>query len=105
VAAAVILSLALGVGPAAAASPRPSAAPLPEDPQVLFLQRRCIDRFLGQAAGQTDQAVADQITQRCMTLRRGRLTAPPRIILLACQRPIWVPLAPMTRRVAGCLGG
>ena len=97
------MSLALGMGPAAA-SPQPAAVALPESAQVLFLQRRCIDRLLGQASGQSDEAIAEQINQRCMTLGRGR-ASPPHIVLVACQRPISVPVAPVTRRVAGCLGG
>src|SRR5712691_3907704 len=104
-AAGVILSLALGIGPAAGASARPSAAAPPEDPHLLILQRRCIDRILSQAVDKTEDDVISRINQQCMTPPRSRPASAPRLILLACERPVSVRLAPVTKRVAGCLGG
>jgi len=103
-AAGLVLSLALGIGPATAAAPRPLAAIAPEDPHVLILQRRCIDHILSQAVDKTENDVVARINQQCMTPPRSRPASTPRLRLLACERTISVPVAPVTKRVAGCLG-
>ena len=104
-AAGLVLALAIGTTPGAAASPRPSAAILPEDPNVLILQRRCIDKILSQAVGKSEDDVVGRINQQCLTPPRSRPASAPRLVLLACERPIFVRFAPVTKRVAGCLGG
>jgi hypothetical protein len=104
-AAGLVLSLALGIGPAVGASARPSAAAPPEDPHLLILQRRCIDRILSQAVDKTEDDVISRINQQCMTPPRSRPASAPRLILLACERPVSVRFGPVTKRVAGCLRG
>ena len=103
-AAGLVLSLALGVGPAAGAPSRPSAGAHPEDPHVLILQRRCIDHVMWQTAGQSSDAVLEEINRRCLAPLRGKASTAG-LRLLSCERPFPVPLTPMTKRVAGCLGG
>jgi hypothetical protein len=102
-AAGLVLALALPTAPAAAA--RPSGAILPEDPHVLILQRRCIDKILSQAVDKTENDVVARINQQCLTPPRGRPPSAQRLVLLNCERPISVRVAPVTKWVAGCLGG
>lgn len=104
-AAGLVLSLALGIGRAPAASPRPLAAARPEDPHVLILQRRCIDHILSQAVTMSEDEVVARINQQCMAPPRRPPASAPRLILLVCERPISVRLTPPTKPVAGCLRG
>ena len=100
--AALVAALALGTAPTAAA-PAGIAATRPEDPNVLVFQRRCIDRIIGQAVGQSEDAVVAAINRQCLMPRRG-LPAAAAGLRLSCERPFPVRLRPATKRVAGCLG-
>jgi hypothetical protein len=103
-AALLILALALATGPAATASTDVPTAVAPEKASILMLQRRCIDRILGQALGKSDEAVVEQINQQCMAPRPSRSSSTGGMVLLSCERPATVRVTPATRRVAGCLG-
>jgi hypothetical protein len=103
-AAGLILALSIGTTPGAAAATRPSAAILPEDPHVLILQRRCIDKILSHAVGNTESDVASRINQQCLTPPRFGPAPARRVVVVACERRISVLFAPATKRVAGCLG-
>lgn len=71
---------------------------------MLVFQRRCIDRIIGQAVGQSEDAVVAQINRECLAARRGQPSAPASLRLLSCGRPNSVPLAPVTKHLAGCVG-
>src|SRR6202022_1042697 len=68
----LVLALALATGPAATASARVPTAVPPDNPRILILQRRCIDRILGQALGKSEEAVVAQMNQQCMAPRPAR---------------------------------
>jgi hypothetical protein len=104
-AALLVLALALATGPAATASARVPTAVAPEKASILILQRRCIDRILGQALGKSEEAVVEQMYQQCMAPRPARSSSTGGIVLLSCERPATVRVSPATKRVAGCLGG
>ena len=70
---------------------------------MLVFQRRCIDQIIGQAVGQSEDAVVAQINRQCLA-RRGQLSSSAGIRLLSCERPNSVRLAPVTKQVAGCVG-
>ena len=96
-------ALTLATAPTAGAATRRPVAALLDNPHLLFLQRRCIDRVLWLTSGQSDEAVVEQITLRCMTPRGGKPTSAVR--LPSCERPFGVRLTPPANRVTGCLGG
>ncbi len=103
-AALLILTLALATGPAATASAHVPTAVAPEKASVLMLQRRCIDRILGQALGKSEEAVVEQMNQQCMAPRPSRSSSTGGMVRLSCERPATVRVTPATKRVAGCLG-
>ena len=99
------LALALALAPTAGANA--SAHPpgvAPEKVSVLFLQRRCIDRILGQARGMSEEAVVEEINRQCWAPRSGGPSPAARGMLLSCERPVSVRVMPALKRVAGCLG-
>ncbi len=101
-AAAIVLALALGA-PAAAGGPTRLAAGLrPEDPNVLVYQRKCIDRIIGQSAGQGEDAIFQQVNRQCLVPRRGQSSSPAGLRLVACERPFPEQVRPVVKRVAGC---
>src|SRR5260370_39258410 len=85
-AAGLVLSLALGVGPAAGAPSRLSAGAHPEDPHVLILQRRCIDHVMWQTAGHSSDAVLEEIKRRSLAPVRGKASTAG-LRLLSSERP------------------
>jgi len=103
-AAGLVLVLALAPAPIANASARPSSGVAPEKVSVLFLQRRCIDRILGQARGMSEEAVVEEINRQCWAPRSGGPSPVARGMLLSCERPVSVRVMPAVKRVAGCLG-
>ena|ERR1700732_2365631 len=104
-AAALVVALALGTAPTAAAPAGLAAATRPQDPNVLVFQRRCIDRVIGQAVGQgqSEDAAVAAINRQCLLPRRSQPSAAAGL-RLSCERPFPVRLRPATKRVAGCLG-
>jgi hypothetical protein len=103
--AAAALALALATAPAAGPSARPHASATPDNPHLLIAQRRCIDRIIGLAKGQTEEAIFEQINRLCMALSFSKPSSGAGIRLLSCQRAAAVRFTPATKRVAGCLGG
>src|SRR6202165_4315931 len=103
-AAGLVIALTLGAPPTAAAPAGLAAAARPEDPNVLFFQRRCIDRIIGQAVGQSEDAVVAAINRQCLAPRRGQPSSSAGLRLLSCERPNSVRVAPVTKQVAGCVG-
>src|SRR5438874_3389760 len=102
-AAGLVLALALASDPVANASAtRPPSGIAPEKVSVLILQRRCIDRILGQARNMSEEAAVEQINRECWVLRGPSPAA--RGVLLSCERPVTVRVTPAVKRVAGCLG-
>src|SRR6267154_2817132 len=101
-AAGLALALALVPEPVAKASARPPSAVAPEKVSVLILQRRCIDRILGQAPDMSEEAAVEQINRECWVPRSPSSAA--RGMLLSCARPVSVRVTPAFKRVAGCLG-
>jgi hypothetical protein len=106
-AAGLVVALALGTAPTAAAPAGLAASTRPEDPNVLVFQRRCIDAVIGQAVGQgqSEDAVVAQINRECLVPRRGQPSSPAGLRLLSCDRPFPVRLRPVTKLIAGCLSG
>ncbi len=100
----LVLVLALAPAPIANASARPSSGVAPEKVSVLFLQRRCIDRILGQAQGMSEEAAVEEINRQCWAPRSGGPSPAARGMLLSCERPVSVRVMPAVKRVAGCLG-
>jgi hypothetical protein len=98
----LVLALALPTAPAAAA--RPITAVRPEDPHVLILQRRCIDRILSQAVDKAEDDVISRINQQCMVPRSGKPSTAPGLARLSCEPRYPMRVAPRTKRIAGCLG-
>ena len=98
----LVLALALAPAPVANASARPLTGVAPEKVSVLILQRRCIDRILGQARGMGEEAAVEQINRECWVLRGPPSAA--RGVLLSCERPVTVRVTPASKRIAGCLG-
>src|SRR6184192_4469592 len=99
----LVLALALASDPVANASAtRPPSGIAPEKVSVLILQRRCIDRILGQARGMSEEAAVEQINRECWVPRLPSSAA--RGVLLSCERPVTVRVTPAVKRVAGCLG-
>src|SRR5256885_16918765 len=99
----LVLALALASDPVANASAtRPPSGVAPEKVSVLILQRRCIDRILGQARGMSEEAAVERINRECWVLRGPSSAA--RGVLLSCERPVTVRVTPASKRVAGCLG-
>ena len=98
------LVLALALAPAGVTNPsaRPLSGVAPEKVSVLILQRRCIDRILGQARGMSEEAAVEQINRECWVPRVPSSAA--RGVLLSCERPVTVRVTPAVKRVAGCLG-
>ena len=103
-AAGLILALALASDPVANASARPPSGVAPEKGSVLILQRRCIDRILGQARNKSEEAVVEQVNRECWVPRLGGPSSAARGKLLSCERPVTVRVTPAVKRVAGCLG-
>src|SRR6266513_1917451 len=101
-AAGLVLALALAPAPVANPSARPLSGVAPEKVSVLILQRRCIDRILGQARDMSEEAAVEQINRECWVLRGPSPAA--RGVLLSCERPVTVRVTPAVKRVAGCLG-
>jgi hypothetical protein len=99
------LALALATAPAAGPSARPHASATPDNPHLLIAQRRCIDRIIGLAKDQTEEAIFEQINRLCMALSFSKPSSGAGIRLLSCQRAAAVRFTPATKRVAGCLGG
>src|SRR6266699_820950 len=101
--AAAALALVLAPAPIANASAHhPGVAP--EKVSVLFLQRRCIDRILGQARGMSEEAAVEEINRQCWAPRSGGPSPAARGMRLSCERPVCVRVMPAVKRVAGCLG-
>ena len=101
-AAGLVLALALAPAPVANPSARPLSGVAPEKVSVLILQRRCIDRILGQARDMSEEAAVEQINRECWVLRGPSPAA--RGVLLSCERPVTVRVTPASKRIAGCLG-
>jgi len=76
----------------------------PEKVSVLFLQRGCIDRILGQARGMSEEAAVEQINRQCWAPRLGGPSPAAPGMLLSCEGPVGVGVIPAVKRVAGCLG-
>jgi hypothetical protein len=102
---AAALALALATAPAARPSARPYVSAAPDNPQLLIAQRRCIDRIIGLAKGQTEEAIFEQINRLCMALSFSKPPSRAGIRLLSCERAVAVRFTPATKRVTGCLGG
>ena len=83
---------------------RPPSGIAPEKGSVLILQRRCIDRILGQARNKSEEAVVEQVNRECWVPRLGGPSSAARGKLLSCERPVTVRVTPAVKRVAGCLG-
>ena len=98
----LVLALALAPAPVANASARPPTGVAPAKVSVLILQRRCIDRILGQARDMSEEAAVEQINRECWVPRVPSSAA--RGVLLSCERPVTVRVTPGVKRVAGCLG-
>ena len=98
----LVLALALAPAPVANASARPPTGVAPAKVSVLILQRRCIDRILGQARDMSEEAAVEQINRECWVPRVPSSAAPG--VLLSCERPVTVRVTPAVKRVAGCLG-
>ncbi len=98
----LVLALALAPAPVANASARPPTGVAPAKVSVLILQRRCIDRILGQARDMSEEAAVEQINRECWVPRVPSSAA--RGVLLSCERPVTVRVTPAVKRVAGCLG-
>jgi hypothetical protein len=71
----------------------------------LVFQRRCIDRIIGQAVGQSEDVIYEQVNRQCLVPRRGQPSSPAGLRLLSCDRPFPVRLRPVTKLIAGCLSG
>lgn len=98
------IALTLATAPTAGAATRRPVAALLDNPHLLFLQRRCIDRVLWLTNGQSQEAVLAQINVRCM-MPPGSKPTTAGARLPSCERPFGVHLTPATSRVTGCLGG
>jgi hypothetical protein len=98
-------ALALATAPTAGPSSRLTATVRPDDPHLLILQRRCIDRIIWQAEGQPEDIVVRQVNQHCYVMRSSKRTSAAGLRLLSCERPFTVRVTPGPKRVAGCLGG
>jgi hypothetical protein len=106
--AAAILALALTLGPVAgsrAAAHVTTATALPPAPHLVLYRPNCIERVLAHAAGKTEEAVANQINLQCKTAVSTQPSSAAGLAPLSCGRPFTVRLAPVAKRVAGCLGG
>ena len=104
-AAGLVLALALASDPVANASAtRPPSGIAPEKVSVLILQRRCIDRILGQARDMSEEAAVEQINRECWVPRLGGPSPAARGMLLSCELPVTVRVTPAFKRVAGCVG-
>src|SRR6266571_2000532 len=103
-AAGLVLVLALAPAPIANASARPPGGVAPEKVSILFLQRGCIDRILGQARGMSEEAAVEQINRQCWAPRSGSPMRAAPGMPLSCERPVSVRVMPALKRVAGCLG-
>jgi hypothetical protein len=104
--AAAILALALTLAPdpGARAAAHVTVTALPAPPLVLY-RPNCIERILAHAAGKTEEAVANQINLQCRTAVSIQPSSAAGLAPLSCGRPFTVRLAPVAKRVAGCLGG
>ena len=102
-AAAFALALATTSSTGAAAG-RPVAA-LPDNPHVLILQRRCIDRIIGLAKGKPEHVVVRQINQQCLAPRPRKASSASGLRLLSCEHPFTVRVIPGAKQITGCLGG
>jgi hypothetical protein len=102
--AAAVCALALATTAIAAPAARPPATALPENPQVLIAQRRCIDKVIGQARGLPEDVVVRQVNQQCLAQRPSK---PMRagVRLLSCERLFDVRWTPGAKLVTGCLSG
>ena len=104
-AAILALALTLAPGPDARATARViTVTALPAPPLVLY-RPNCIERILAHAAGKTEEAVANQINLQCRTAVSIQPSSAAGLAPLSCGRPFTVRLAPVAKRVAGCLGG
>src|SRR6266550_301694 len=103
-AAGLVLALALAPAPVANASARPPSGVAPEKVNVLILQRRCIDRIIGQARDMSEEAVVERINRECWVPRLGGPSPAARAMLLSCELPVTIRVTPSLKRVAGCLG-
>src|SRR2546430_9933470 len=103
-AAGLILALALASDPVANTTARPPSGVAPENVSVLILQRRCIDRILGQARDMSEEAAVEQINRECWVPRLGGPSSTARGMLLSCELPVTVRVTPAFKRVAGCVG-
>jgi hypothetical protein len=103
--AAAAFALALATAPSARPSARPPATSVPDNPQILIAQRRCIDRIIGLAKSQPEDVVVRQVNQQCFAQRPTKPSSAGGLRLLSCERPAAVRFTPATKRVAGCLGG
>src|SRR3989442_10943875 len=90
--------------PAATASGHLPTVAAPERVRILILQRRCIDRILGQARDMSEEAAVEQINQECLAPRLGGSSPAARVMPLSCERPVTVRVVPAVKRVGGCLG-
>jgi hypothetical protein len=101
--AAAILALALTLAAAPGSKAAATAPPPPAHPVVY--RANCIERILARAADKTEEVVANQIIQQCRTAGSNQPSSAAGLAPLACGRPFTAGLAPVARRVAGCLGG
>ena len=98
-------ALALATAPTTGAAAGRPMATLPDNPHLLILQRRCIDRIIGLAKGKPEHVVVRQINQQCLAPRPSKPSSAAGLRLLSCERPFTVRVTPLAKRVAGCLGG
>ena len=104
--AAAVLALALMLAPASGSPAHviTTAAP-PPVPQLLLYRQHCIERILVHAADKSEEAVVNQINLECRRPESNQPSSAAGSTPLSCGRAFTVRLAPVARRVAGCLGG
>jgi hypothetical protein len=106
--AAAILALALTLAPVSgrrAAAQAITVTVPPPAPHLVLYQQHCIERILAHAAGKTEEDVAGQINLQCRGAGGSQPSSTAGSTPLSCERPFTVRLAPVTKRVTGCLGG
>jgi hypothetical protein len=101
--AAALLAVALFVTPPAGSRQEdaPAIAAEVQASQPINVNQRCMQRILERAADESEEAVAHEITQQCMTPARRQPLPLARTI---CARRVSVAVIPDTRQLRGCLG-
>jgi hypothetical protein len=101
--AAGVLAVTLVISPGPPANPpirAVRAIGVAQSPDLLAYRQHCIDRVLASDLGMTEEYVVRKINQQCST--RRRIVTPPAV--LTCGRLLVGQLAPIAKRVAGCVG-